>query len=70
MKPEQSLRTEISSLCMADFPASVRPSTGLLPTFLRTREGILVEHWDVIQVEATEEQPESKAPMFGGAFPT
>ena len=37
---------------------------------LRIQDGILVEHWDVIQDEATKEQSKSKAPMFGGAFPT
>jgi predicted SnoaL-like aldol condensation-catalyzing enzyme len=31
--------------------------------------GILVEHWDVIQDEATEEQSKSGAPMFGKTFP-
>ncbi len=36
---------------------------------LRIRDGILVEHWDVIEDEATEEQSESKAPMFGDTFP-
>jgi len=37
---------------------------------LRIRNGILVEHWDVIQDEATEQQSKSKAPMFGDTFPT
>jgi len=37
---------------------------------LRVQDGILVEHWDVIQDEATEEQSKSKAPMFGSRFPT
>jgi predicted SnoaL-like aldol condensation-catalyzing enzyme len=37
---------------------------------LRIQNGILVEHWDVIQDEATEEQSQSKLPMFGTAFPT
>ena len=37
---------------------------------LRIKDGILVEHWDVIQDEATEEQSKSKAPMFGSTFPT
>jgi len=32
--------------------------------------GILVEHWDVIQDEATEEQSKSGNPMFGNHFPT
>jgi len=36
---------------------------------LRVQDGILVEHWDVIQDEATEEQSKSKAPMFGDRFP-
>jgi predicted SnoaL-like aldol condensation-catalyzing enzyme len=36
---------------------------------LRIHDGILVEHWDVIQDEATEQQSKSKAPMFGDRFP-
>src|SRR6202030_4751823 len=34
------------------------------------QNGILVEHWDVIQDEATQEQSISKRPMFGTMFPT
>src|SRR5260370_41385438 len=37
---------------------------------LRIQDSILVEHWDVIQDEATEQQSKSKAPMFGATFPT
>jgi predicted SnoaL-like aldol condensation-catalyzing enzyme len=37
---------------------------------LHIQDGILVEHWDVIQDEATEEQSRSKAPMFGKTFPS
>ncbi|SRR6266851_3238716 len=37
---------------------------------VRMQDGVLAEHWDVIQDEATEEQSKSKAPMFGGTFPT
>ena len=36
---------------------------------LRIQNGIFVEHWDVIQDEATEEQSKSKRPMFGPKFP-
>ena len=36
---------------------------------LRIQDGILVEHWDVIQNEATERESISKAPMFGDTFP-
>jgi hypothetical protein len=36
---------------------------------LRVLDGILVEHWDVIQDEATEVQSKSGRPMFGVEFP-
>jgi len=36
---------------------------------LRIEDGLLVEHWDVIQDEVTEEQSKSGAPMFGKVFP-
>ena len=36
---------------------------------LRLKDGILVEHWDVIQDEATQEQSKSGNPMFGDTFP-
>jgi len=36
---------------------------------LRIQDGVLVEHWDVIQDEATTQQSKSGAPMFGNAFP-
>jgi predicted SnoaL-like aldol condensation-catalyzing enzyme len=37
---------------------------------LLIQDGILVEHWDVIQDEATGQQSKSKSPMFGDKFPT
>ncbi len=36
---------------------------------LRIKDGILVEHWDVIQDEATQQQSKSGFPMFGDKFP-
>ena len=36
---------------------------------VRVENGILVEHWDVIQDEATREQSKSGLPMFGTRFP-
>ncbi len=33
------------------------------------KNGLLVEHWDVIQDEATKEQSKSGLPMFGDHFP-
>ena len=45
------------------------PVNWIAADILRIKDGILVEHWDVIQDEATEEQSKSKAPMFGASFP-
>lgn len=36
---------------------------------LHIEDGILVEHWDVIQDEATRESSKSGLPMFGDKFP-
>lgn len=36
---------------------------------VRMEDGVLVEHWDVIQDEATEKQSKSGLPMFGDRFP-
>ncbi len=46
------------------------PASWIAADILRVRDGIFVEHWDVLQDEATEEQSKSKAPMFGDRFPT
>ena len=45
------------------------PVNWIAADIVRLKNGILVEHWDVIQDEATEEQSKSGAPMFGETFP-
>ena len=45
------------------------PANWIAADIVRIQNGILVEHWDVIQDEATEEQSKSKRPMFGQTFP-
>ena len=45
------------------------PVNWIAADIVRLKNGILVEHWDVIQDEATEEQSKSGAPMFGKSFP-
>jgi predicted SnoaL-like aldol condensation-catalyzing enzyme len=45
------------------------PVNWIAADVVRMQDGSLVEHWDVIQDEATEEQSKSKAPMFGDRFP-
>ena len=45
------------------------PANWIAADILRVQDGILVEHWDVIQDEATKEQSRSGRPMFGDSFP-
>ena len=45
------------------------PVNWVVADIVRIEDDILVEHWDVIQDEATQEQSKSGRPMFGNAFP-
>jgi len=45
------------------------PVNWIVADIVRIKDGVLVEHWDVIQDEATKEQSKSGAPMFGKTFP-
>ncbi len=47
-----------------------QPVNWIAADILRIKDGILVEHWDVIQDEATEQQSKSGLPMFGKTFAT
>jgi len=41
----------------------------IVADIVRLQNGVLVEHWDVIQDEATEAESKSGRPMFGLTFP-
>ena len=45
------------------------PVNWIVTDILRIEDRILVEHWDVIQDEATQQQSKSGLPMFGTRFP-
>jgi predicted SnoaL-like aldol condensation-catalyzing enzyme len=45
------------------------PVNWIAADILVVKDGILVEHWDVIQDEATKDQSKSGKPMFGASFP-
>jgi predicted SnoaL-like aldol condensation-catalyzing enzyme len=45
-----------------------QPVNWIAADILRIKEGILVEHWDVIQDEATKAESKSGLPMFGSDF--
>ena len=44
------------------------PVNWIAADILRIVDGILVEHWDVIQDEASRESSKSGLPMFGDNF--
>ena len=46
-----------------------QPVNWIVADIVRIKDGLLVEHWDVIQDEATREQSKSGLPMFGNTFP-
>src|SRR3984957_11057264 len=45
------------------------PANWIAADILRIENGVFVEHWDVLQDEATQEQSKSGRPMFGDSFP-
>jgi predicted SnoaL-like aldol condensation-catalyzing enzyme len=44
------------------------PVNWIAADIVRIKDGVLVEHWDVIEEEATQEQSKSGLPMFGDTF--
>jgi predicted SnoaL-like aldol condensation-catalyzing enzyme len=45
------------------------PRNWIAADIVRIADGVLLEHWDVSQDEATREESQSGLPMFGKAFP-
>ncbi len=45
------------------------PANWIALDVVRMEDGLLAEHWDVIQDEATQEESKSGKPMFGDTFP-
>ncbi len=44
------------------------PVNSIAADIVRLQDGLLIEHWDVIQDEVTQEQSKSGLPMFGDNF--
>ncbi|MFI8280546.1 ester cyclase [Streptomyces sp. NPDC085929] len=51
------------------FTGNGRPTPWIAANFLRIEDGVLAEHWDVIEDEATRDQSLSGLPMYGDNFP-
>ena len=46
-----------------------QPANLIVVDIVRIEDGVLAEHWDVIEDEATRESSKSGLPMFGDTFP-
>src|ERR1700723_1249853 len=51
------------------FSGHGRPAPWIAADIIRFDDGLLAEHWDVLQDEATEGESVSGLPMFGDRFP-
>lgn len=51
------------------FSGSGTPVNWIVVDILRIENGLIAEHWDVIQDEVTREGSKSGLPMFGDSFP-
>ena len=50
------------------FSGNGRPRSWIAADILRIENGVLAEHWDVLQDEASREESKSGLPMFGDEF--
>jgi len=51
------------------FSGHGRPAAWIAADIVRIADGVLAEHWDVLQDEACEADSKSGLPMFGNSFP-
>jgi len=68
-KPETIVAEGDLVIVHGRFSGFGQPVNWIAADILRIQDGLLVEHWDVIQDEATQEQSKSGLPMFGDTFP-
>jgi predicted SnoaL-like aldol condensation-catalyzing enzyme len=51
------------------FSGHGQPAPWIVVDTLRVRDGVLIEHWDVVEDEVSREDSVSGLPMFGDTFP-
>jgi predicted SnoaL-like aldol condensation-catalyzing enzyme len=47
-----------------------QPRATIVADVLRIENGVIAEHWDVMQPEATEAEAKGRRPMWGDSFPS
>jgi predicted SnoaL-like aldol condensation-catalyzing enzyme len=72
MKYENSLILAEGDMLMLHgrFSGLGLPANWIVVDIVRIENGLLAEHWDVIQDEVTREKSASGLPMLGAAFPS
>jgi len=72
MKYENSLIMADGDILMLHgrFSGLGQPANWIVVDIVRVENGLLAEHWDVIEDEVTREKSASGLPMFGAAFPS
>jgi predicted SnoaL-like aldol condensation-catalyzing enzyme len=72
MKYENSLIMAEGDMLMLHgrFSGLGLPANWIVVDIVRIENGLLAEHWDVIEDEVTREKSASGQPMFGEAFPS
>src|SRR5260370_28165669 len=72
MKYENSLIMAEGDMLMLHgrFSGLGLPANWIVVDIVRIENGLLAEHWDVIEDEVTREKSTSGLPMFGAAFPS
>jgi predicted SnoaL-like aldol condensation-catalyzing enzyme len=51
------------------FSGTGQPAAWVAADVVRIENGVLAEHWDVLQDEVTQAESKSGLPMFGSRFP-
>src|SRR5579862_1875812 len=72
MKYENSLIMAEGDMLMLHgrFSGLGLPANWIVVDIVRIENGLLTEHWDVIEDEVTRDKSTSGLPMFGAAFPS
>jgi predicted SnoaL-like aldol condensation-catalyzing enzyme len=68
-EPEQIVAESDYVLVHGRFSGIGTPRNWIVVDVVRMADGMLAEHWDVVEDEATKAESQSGLPMFGTTFP-
>jgi predicted SnoaL-like aldol condensation-catalyzing enzyme len=68
-EPEQIVAESDYVLVHGRFSGIGQPKNWIVVDVVRVADGMLAEHWDVVEDEATKAESQSGLPMFGTTFP-